>query len=191
MIAFPASRELLLNGTPGVHGNARRRLHPLARSPNSIPYNIQTNNVRKLFIFSSIFLCQRCACTARRGRSKSKPAFVQRPASKSAGVEKVRDFAFKSPFSSLAAAPLHHPGGRTPQRAQEEVLMFDIHSGQCGLCTHFGEHHSDDQKLVQIRTRHQAPEDLVEECDHPRHASLHLMVTPISGCDGFEPVAAQ
>lgn len=69
--------------------------------------------------------------------------------------------------------------------------MFDIHSGQCGLCTHFGEHHPDDRRLVQIRTRHQAPEDLVEECDHPRHASLHLMVTPISGCDGFEPVAVQ
>jgi hypothetical protein len=27
----------------------------------------------------------------------------------------------------------------------------------------------------------------VDDCGHPRHASLHLKVTPISGCDGFEP----
>jgi hypothetical protein len=45
----------------------------------------------------------------------------------------------------------------------------------------------DDQKLVQIRTSKEAPETLVDECGHPRHASLHLKVTPISGCDGFEP----
>jgi hypothetical protein len=28
---------------------------------------------------------------------------------------------------------------------------------------------------------------MIDECDHHRHASLHLKVTPISGCDGFEP----
>jgi hypothetical protein len=58
---------------------------------------------------------------------------------------------------------------------------------------HFGEHHAQQQKepqLVQIRTLHKAPEDLVEECGHPQHASLHLMVTPISGCQGFEPALA-
>ena len=33
----------------------------------------------------------------------------------------------------------------------------------------------------------QSPEDLIDDCGHPRHASLHLKVTPISGCDGFEP----
>ena len=27
---------------------------------------------------------------------------------------------------------------------------------------------------------------LVDECGHPKHAPLHLKVTPISGCDGFE-----
>ena len=41
--------------------------------------------------------------------------------------------------------------------------------------------------LVQIRQSHQAPEDLIDDCGHPKHASLHLRVTPISGCDGFEP----
>ena len=65
--------------------------------------------------------------------------------------------------------------------------MLQVHDGQCGLCTHFGEHHQPDQKLVQIRTSKQAPEDIVEECGHPQHAPLHLMVTPISGCAGFEP----
>lgn len=66
--------------------------------------------------------------------------------------------------------------------------MMEVHSGQCGLCSHFGEHQQQEQpKLVQIRTSHLAPEDLVEECGHPRHSSLHLVVTPMSGCQGFEP----
>lgn len=65
--------------------------------------------------------------------------------------------------------------------------MFEIHEGQCGLCAHFGEHNPGDQQLVQIRLQHQAPEDLIEECGHPKHAPLHLVVTPLSGCDGFEP----
>ena len=68
--------------------------------------------------------------------------------------------------------------------------MQDVHNGQCGLCTHFGEHHQREQKLVQIRTQKAAPEDLVDDCGHPQHASLHLKVTPISGCDGFEPAQA-
>ena len=65
--------------------------------------------------------------------------------------------------------------------------MLSIHEGQCGLCSHFGEEHPDDQKLVQIRMKHEAPGDVIEECGHPRHASLNLKVTAISGCDGFEP----
>ena len=67
--------------------------------------------------------------------------------------------------------------------------MQEVHDGQCGLCAHFGEHHQADQQLLQIRQRHQAPETLVDECGHPRHATLNLRVTPISGCDGFEPAA--
>jgi hypothetical protein len=65
--------------------------------------------------------------------------------------------------------------------------MQHVHDGQCGLCAHFGEEHDSDTKLVQIRSSKEAPETLVEECGHPRHATLHLMVTPISGCDGFVP----
>lgn len=65
--------------------------------------------------------------------------------------------------------------------------MQHVHDGQCGLCAHFGEEHESDTKLVQIRASKEAPETLLEECGHPRHATLHLMVTPISGCDGFEP----
>jgi hypothetical protein len=68
--------------------------------------------------------------------------------------------------------------------------MQAIHEGQCGLCAHFGESHPDEPKLVQVRLEGQAPEDLVEECGHPRHSSLHLKVTPISGCDGFTPAEA-
>lgn len=64
--------------------------------------------------------------------------------------------------------------------------MLELHQGQCGLCTHFGEHHPADQQLIQIRQTQKAPEDLVEECG--RNDDIHLKVTPISGCDGFEPV---
>ena len=55
---------------------------------------------------------------------------------------------------------------------------------------HFGESHPSDQQLVQIRTSHEAPEEVTDECGHPRHAALHLIVTANSGCDGFEPAPA-
>lgn len=66
--------------------------------------------------------------------------------------------------------------------------MLQVHDGQCGLCAHFGEAHAADHgpKLMQIRTKRQAPETFLDDCGHPKHASLHLKVTPISGCDGFE-----
>jgi hypothetical protein len=62
--------------------------------------------------------------------------------------------------------------------------MATLHDGQCGLCRHFGETHGGN-RLIGIG---QAPVDILDECGHPRHMSLHLKVTPISGCDGFEPV---
>lgn len=67
--------------------------------------------------------------------------------------------------------------------------MIQVQNGQCGLCIHFGEHHSTHptDQLIQIRMKHQAPEDLVEECGHPQLERLHLVVTPISGCAGFAP----
>lgn len=65
--------------------------------------------------------------------------------------------------------------------------MLQVHDGQCGLCLHFGEHHASDQKIVQIRTKHQAPETYTDECGHPKHAPLHLKVTANSGCEGFKP----
>ena len=64
--------------------------------------------------------------------------------------------------------------------------MQQVQEGQCGLCSHFGEHSMLDQQIVQIRQSHSAPETLVDDCGHPRHAALNLKVTPISGCDGFE-----
>lgn len=64
--------------------------------------------------------------------------------------------------------------------------MQHLHDGQCGLCTHYGEDHAaNDRQLSQIRLKHEAPETLLDDCGHPRHAALHLKVTPISGCDGF------
>jgi hypothetical protein len=72
----------------------------------------------------------------------------------------------------------------------KESTMMKLHDGQCGLCTHFGEQHPADSELVQIRKSGQAPEVLLDDCAHPKHAALHLKVTPASGCDGFEPVPA-
>lgn len=68
--------------------------------------------------------------------------------------------------------------------------MLQVREGQCGLCVHFGEDHGAMPQLVQIRRTRLAPEDLTQECGHPQHAPLHLMVTPISGCQGFEPAQA-
>lgn len=72
---------------------------------------------------------------------------------------------------------------------REEETMSEIHNGQCGLCTHFGEGHAASDKLVTIRASHDAPDSFVETCGHPKLAGLHLMVTPISGCDGFQAAA--
>ena len=67
--------------------------------------------------------------------------------------------------------------------------MQTVKDGQCGLCKHFGEPHPQDKKLVEIRHSHKAPEVLLDQCGLPSNAHLHLKVTPISGCDGFEKAA--
>ena len=69
--------------------------------------------------------------------------------------------------------------------------MLQIHDGQCGLCAHFGEQNPNEPQLIQIRLKHEAPENLVEKCGHPSHAPLDLKVTATSGCQGFEPARAQ
>jgi hypothetical protein len=81
-----------------------------------------------------------------------------------------------------------HPGKLRAASNELEVGMIHVDNGQCGLCTHFGETHVVGIQLNQIRENHEAPETLLDECGHPKHAALHLKVTPISGCDGFEAV---
>ena len=70
--------------------------------------------------------------------------------------------------------------------------MLKITEGQCGLCAHFGEHDAQPQapKLVQIRVKHEAPEDLIAGCGHPQHEPLNLRVAPTSGCSGYTPAMA-
>ncbi len=63
--------------------------------------------------------------------------------------------------------------------------MLNVKEGQCGRCAHFGEQHPKDKALVQIRVKGVAPEGYVDECGHPAHAPLKLVVTPTSGCSGF------
>ncbi len=65
--------------------------------------------------------------------------------------------------------------------------MVSVHEGQCGVCTHFGEGHADNI-LNQIRASKEAAETFVDDCGHPKLVQLHLKVTAVSGCDGFEPV---
>ena len=65
--------------------------------------------------------------------------------------------------------------------------MESLHSGQCGLCTHFGELHSKTDALVSILTSKAADLKILDDCGHPKHSALHLKVSPISGCDGFVP----
>lgn len=63
-----------------------------------------------------------------------------------------------------------------------------VQNGQCGVCSHFGEDHPEKEQLIQIRTTKQAPVDYVDTCG--KNESISLKVTPLSGCAGFEPVAA-
>jgi hypothetical protein len=65
--------------------------------------------------------------------------------------------------------------------------MLQLHDGQCGLCQHFGEEHSSKKEIVEVRMKHSASATFVDDCAHPKHVSLHLKVTPMSGCDGFAP----
>ena len=79
--------------------------------------------------------------------------------------------------------------GASGSTDEEEKTMSEVHDGQCGLCTHFGEGHALSDKLVTIRTSHMAPDNFMEPCGHPQLVPLHLMVTPISGCAGFQMAA--
>ena len=67
--------------------------------------------------------------------------------------------------------------------------MQTLSNGQCGLCGHFGEQHASSQILVTILSSREADVAVLDDCGHPRHAALHLKVSPISGCDGFVPAA--
>lgn len=67
--------------------------------------------------------------------------------------------------------------------------MLHVNEDQCGLCSHFGEGHVN-SIVLKIRSSHEAKEDLLEECGHPKHAPLHWKVTAVSKCGGFEPARA-
>jgi hypothetical protein len=69
--------------------------------------------------------------------------------------------------------------------------MVNIQDGQCGNCAHFGETHAATQILAKIRTSKEAAETYVDDCGHPKLVTLHLKVTAVSGCDGFESATKQ
>lgn len=61
-----------------------------------------------------------------------------------------------------------------------------INQGQCGICRHFGEPHSQKEELVKIRATQEGSEQVIDLCGHPLLARAHLRVSTISGCDEFE-----
>lgn len=63
--------------------------------------------------------------------------------------------------------------------------MLSIQDGQCGMCAHFG-NDQNNQTLVQIRVRGEAPEGYVDQCGLPENASRGLKVAPIGSCAGFQ-----
>jgi len=65
--------------------------------------------------------------------------------------------------------------------------MINVDDGQCGRCLHFGEDHGDSEQLVQIRVSGKAPEGYTDSCGHPRLDPMHLRVSAVGSCDGFEP----
>ena len=67
--------------------------------------------------------------------------------------------------------------------------MLHISDGQCGSCKHFGEGIPQEQ-LVQIRVNNTADDGTVAGCDLASNASLHLKVSPIGSCDGYEAAEA-
>ncbi len=69
--------------------------------------------------------------------------------------------------------------------------MIVVREGQCGLCSHFGQHGDEerDARLIEILATQQASETLIASCGNEKLQGMHLRVTPASGCDGFEAAA--
>ena len=68
-------------------------------------------------------------------------------------------------------------------------IMLQISDGQCGSCMHFGDGMPQEQ-LVQIRVHGTAEHGTVAGCDLAANASMHLKVSPIGSCDGYEAAEA-
>ena len=68
--------------------------------------------------------------------------------------------------------------------------MVNVEIGQCGLCSHFGEHKSEPQ-IFQIRSKKEAAESFTAACGHPKHEALNLLVTANSGCSGYQAAEAR
>jgi hypothetical protein len=69
--------------------------------------------------------------------------------------------------------------------------MQAVQAGQCGFCTHFGEHQQQRaQTLANIVANDEADLTVVDDCGHLKYATLHLRLTPISGGDGSEAAMA-
>jgi len=64
--------------------------------------------------------------------------------------------------------------------------MLSIREGQCGTCAHFGEDAgagNRPERLIEIASKREAPENLVETCG--QHQDMALKVSPIGACKDF------
>ncbi len=66
--------------------------------------------------------------------------------------------------------------------------MIKVRDGQCGLCQHFGRQEGEEAspQMLEILATHYASEELLAPCGQEQLSAMHLRVTPLSGCDGFE-----
>lgn len=67
--------------------------------------------------------------------------------------------------------------------------MVKVREGQCGLCQHFGQHEGEEGKnpqILEILSTQYASEDFLADCGQEQLSAMHLRVTPVSGCDGFD-----
>ncbi|MEE2907528.1 MAG: hypothetical protein VX527_06795 [Planctomycetota bacterium] len=68
--------------------------------------------------------------------------------------------------------------------------MSNSNDGSCRTCAHFGDGVPSEQ-LVQIRIENQPDtNEVLGGCDLPANAALHLKVSPLSSCDGYQPLEA-
>lgn len=81
-------------------------------------------------------------------------------------------------------------GRKTAKGAEPWWRRWRCRPGSAGCVPILAKDHPQDQKLIEIRSKQEAPDTYIDRCGHPSDAALNLKVTAISGCSAFEPAQA-